>query len=124
MAGSFTADTAETIELFTTNAVEILHENAKLWVRGPDLPIPIGSSAAVQDLQGGFILVGGSTDWETPLDIILRLDHAGGDVTWERLPQKLKKPRMDHVAVLVPEAITSCIINGNVIILHLLEKVH
>ena len=125
VAGGFTAAPGakeEHSKLFATNAVEILHANAKLWVRGPDLPIPIGSSAAVQDLEGGFILVGGSTDWETPLDIILRLANAGGDVTWRKLPQKLKKPRMDHVAVLVPNVITSCIINGNVIFFTYLKR--
>lgn len=72
MAGSFTADTAETIELFTTNAVEILHEDAT------DLPIPICSAAAVQDLEVGMMLVCGTTHGKTPLDSFLWLVHAGG----------------------------------------------
>ena len=81
VAGGFTAAPGakeEHSKLFATNAVEILHANAKLWVRGPDLPIPIGSSAAVQDLEGGFILV--------------------------------------------PNVITSCIINGNVIFFTYLKR--
>jgi hypothetical protein len=42
------------------------------------------------------------------LDTIYSLAHAGPDAEWSLLPQKLKTPRREHQAFLVPDDITEC----------------
>ena len=70
-------------------SVEILDEGFTSWRFGTSLPITTWAFNLVEDPRGGVIMVGGYNG-VGPTTALYRLKHAGIDVVWELMPQKLK----------------------------------
>ena len=87
-------------------SVEVLDYGASDWKKGPELPIPIGHSALIEDENNGIYLIGGYSIVEGYLDKIFYLAHA--EANWQELPQKLQTKRYYHTAFFVPDEITNC----------------
>eukprot|EP00094_Tigriopus_californicus_P006431 TCALIF_06193-PA protein Name:"Similar to kel-10 Kelch repeat-containing protein kel-10 (Caenorhabditis elegans)" AED:0.19 eAED:0.75 QI:33/0.5/0.33/1/1/1/3/0/228 len=79
---------------------EIFDLKTKSWRQGPSLPTPIFSGASVNHDQS-FILVGGS-DGVNARDELLTYDPELKEFVV--LAAKLRKPRQDHVAIIVEDS--------------------
>ena len=91
------------------SSVEILDHGSTEWKVGPDLPIEIYYSQMVEHLNGGVVLVGGTSLFNNNyLDTLFQLPHGGADAEWIRMKQKLKVGRNNHVAFLVPDNTVVC----------------
>jgi N-acetylneuraminic acid mutarotase len=90
------------------SSVEILDHGANEWRKGPDLPFGIGEAQMVEDQNGGVVLVGGRSHYNTYLDTLYQLPHGGEDAVWTKMGQKLKIGRYNHVAFLVPNDVVDC----------------
>ena len=73
------------------------------WQPGPELPKKIFSAAMVQ-FRESVVLVGG--EGETFGRDLYQLTSPGG--SWTRLNQTLSAPRSRHVAIMIPDELTSC----------------
>ncbi len=89
------------------SSVEILDEGSNDWLAGPKLPFGIYFSEMVEDQNGGVVLIGGVSKYDT-LDTIYQLPHGGQDAGWTKMEQKMKTGRYQHVAFLIPDNIVDC----------------
>jgi hypothetical protein len=99
------------------SSVEILDLGSNEWRKGSDLSFGIDHAKMVEDLNGGVILVGGrsvpnpgdeDSQLKYYLDTLFQLPHGEANAEWTQMQQKLKYPRFDHVAFLVPDNIVNC----------------
>jgi len=81
------------------SSTEVFDEVAGVWNFGPELPTGVDRAELVEDPTGGVILVGGA---------IHRLQHAGPDANWIKMPQSLKTERYNHAAFLVSDEYAKC----------------
>ncbi len=83
-------------------SVEVLDEGATSWRIGTSLPIKTWSVNLVEDPRGGVIMVGGYTG-VGPTIALYRLKHAGNNVNWEQMPQKLKIGNNMLLSIIIPD---------------------
>ena len=92
------------------SSIEILDEGSNAWRYGPELPFPMAGTGLVEDPSGGVVLMGGrKQQYGDDLDIILRLSDTMDK--WVVMPQKLERPRSEHVAIPIPDHLTNCTVN-------------
>ncbi len=89
------------------SSTEVFDEVAGVWNFGPELPIGVGRAALVEDPTGGVVYVGGEVT-DSISDAIYRLQHAGPEAKWVKMPQSLKTGKLNHLAFLVPDEYTTC----------------
>ena len=85
---------------------EYLDAGNQVWKSGPMLPLDISGGFMLEHPRGGVLLIGGLLDGWKSLDTIYHLPSLTSK--WELLPQKLKEPRHDFAAVVVPDDVTTC----------------
>ncbi len=79
------------------------------WTPGPDLPIGISltSGFTTPDGKGFVVVAGGGTDG--PIKGIYKLSFQDdGSWNWTKMEQELKVARESHLAMLIPDSLTTC----------------
>ena len=91
----------------------------KLHFIGPELPKTKCNSSSQKQTRARYkhqmvrvgydaIVIGGMDDLDDTCDSILKLSCNNGTCEWEILPQKLKFPRHDFVAMTIPDDFVMC----------------
>ena len=77
------------------------------WIKGPSLLEPCSGSSMVSSPNGQGVIVLGCREHSQSLYQLYK-DERSGMLSWRKMIQKLKYPRSDTVAMLVPDEIVTC----------------
>ena len=92
-------------EIYNKTEFLMLDQLDQGWTPGPDKPKAVGSSAGVTTPDGkSFLVIGGSNNRMTTDPYIYQLQHQNGCWKWSQLEQKLRVPRQNHIALVVPDS--------------------
>ena len=58
--------------------------------------------------SGNEVILLGCENDTSATDSIYKITWQGEDLQWETLPQKLKYPRSNAIAMLIPDSMTEC----------------
>ena len=75
---------------------------------GPQLPRICKFGSMVTEPRGDEVLYVGCNDENDLTAEIFKLSWQGKNLHWEALPQKLKYPRKDAIAMFIPDSQTTC----------------
>ena len=81
------------------------------FISGPKLPFELGHSAMITSPRGSVVLVGGyNDDEEEALSDLweLKVSSSGSLLEWTRMEQRLSVTRSYHLAIPIPDELTSC----------------
>lgn len=93
---------------FYKKSTELLDTGSSKWRSGPELPFNVYAAVMVEIPLGGVVVIGGYGNNDVHLDTLFRLTHADAGARWEKMPQKLKTPRVHFAAFLIPDEIAKC----------------
>ena len=80
------------------------------FISGPKLPFPLHVSAMITSPRGSVVLVGGYNDDENESSSDLwelKVSSSGSLLEWTRLEQRLSAPRNAHLAIPIPDDLTT-----------------
>ena len=89
------------------DSVEILVLNSGQWIEGPKLLKPLYAAAMVP-LRHSVVVIGGVSGINEYQSSIHSLSCNEDDCQWTTLKQELKVPRMQSVAMMIPDSLTNC----------------
>ena len=75
---------------------------------GPTLPFYCNSGSMFTLDNGHEAILTGCNRFDTPIGEIFKLTWEGDRLQWETLPHKLKYPRTQTVAMMIPNSMTNC----------------
>ena len=78
------------------------------WIKGPSLLEPCSGSSMVSSPNGQGVIILGCREQDHSQSFYQLYKDRSGMLSWRKMIQKLKYPRSDTVAMLVPDEIVSC----------------
>ena len=88
------------------DSLEIVDDPDHGWIKGPSLLEPCSGSSMVLSPNGEGVIVLGCREHSQSFYQLYK--DRSGMLSWRKMIQKLKYPRSDTVAMLVPDEIVSC----------------
>jgi N-acetylneuraminic acid mutarotase len=84
------------------SSTEVWNPATNIWTEGPQLPSGLAYSSTASDHSGNIYLLGGFDGFKI-IDTILKLSFTNDGYCWIPMGQKLKTPRMSHIAIPFPD---------------------
>ena len=94
---------------YHANVLNIIHEKIICLLVGPQLPQTCDHPSIVQSPDGQGVILLGCFENGAPTDAIYELVNSDDNgLMWNKMSQKLKYPRYDTVAMLIPDELANC----------------
>lgn len=82
-------------------------ENEK-WRFGPAFPTEYWHGVLIEHPSGNGVIAAGGRASGAPISNLYFLKDGGLTSTWQLLPQTIKHPTMEHIAMLLPDKMANC----------------